>query len=492
MNWNRVKTGLIFAGILLLGIIAAVFLYAYQVFAGPKTFAPGVDIAGISVQGKNLEEASQLLTEQVDDLYQVPVVFSRDDYTYECTLKDLCLPIDSYSVVSDIWQKEDNLAFWERIRSLDGKHRRHYDLTLSYDPEVKEKLSCEWEKRFATPYTDARIEIDRVRGPVVIPGQSGWRVNLEKTYEQLPSKLSKQENVAVNLIVEPVYPQVRPEDFHNLGELAAYSTQYNPGEINRSHNLQKAVSSINGTTIKENEIFSFNKTVGSRSSATGYRDAMVVVGDKFEPGIGGGICQVSSTLYNTVLLAGMDIVERYNHALSVTYVPLGRDATVVYGVQDFRFRNNTDSPIYIKANASGGTLSIRIYGNTHYKQNIKLYSVVDKTIPFQTITKPDPELAPGQQIIEHRGFPGYVVRAFRQYLDGNGKVAKTESLGTDRYRPLNKLIKVGPGSASAPPSDIPVTPGAPANPEVPGPEPEPGTGLPADMPVEGPPPLVTP
>lgn len=86
---------------------------------------------------------------------------------------------------------------------------------------------------------------------------------------------------------------------------------------------------------------------------TGYLDAMVIVGNKFEPGLGGGICQVSSTLYNSVLLAGLEIVERHNHNLAVAYVQVGRDATVAWGLQDFKFRNNTDRPIYIRALTSG-------------------------------------------------------------------------------------------------------------------------------------------
>ena len=123
-----------------------------------------------------------------------------------------------------------------------------------------------------------------------------------------------------------------------------YTTWYKVYEVDRTHNLTKAANIINGVMVKPGQVFTFNQTVGPRTGVTGYRDALIIVGDRFEPGTGGGICQVSSTLYNAVLLAGLEIVERYNHGLAVAYIPPGLDATVAYGLQDFRFRNNLTAP----------------------------------------------------------------------------------------------------------------------------------------------------
>ena len=243
-----------------------------------------------------------------------------------------------------------------------------------------------------------------------------------------------------------IAPTVDSADLQNMGELASFTTWYKIAEIDRTHNLSKAAQSINGSVIPAGGVFSFNGIVGPRTYELGYRDAMVIISGIFEPGLGGGICQVSSTIYNAVLLAGLDIVERHNHSLAVAYIPLGRDATVAYGIQDFKFSNNTNSPIYIRALASGGNLTVTIYGNIDYRQKIEISNVVDLVTPFNEIIKEDNDLSPGTEKVETNGIPGYVVRTFRTFFDQNGNKIKTENLATDRYIPLNKLLLVGPGS----------------------------------------------
>jgi vancomycin resistance protein YoaR len=214
-----------------------------------------------------------------------------------------------------------------------------------------------------------------------------------------------------------------------------------------------ATNSINKSIIAPQTVFSFNNTVGIRTMERGYLDALVIVGNKFEPGLGGGICQVSSTLYNAALLAGLEIVERSNHGLAVAYVPLGRDATVAWGIQDFRFKNNTDSPVYIRAITGGGTLTINVYGDLKYKKRINVSNIIDQTIDFKTIKELDLKLQPGEEKVDHKGNPGYVVRSFRNFYDNNGKLEKTELLARDTYKPLNKLILEGPPIVPAPPGD---------------------------------------
>jgi vancomycin resistance protein YoaR len=179
---------------------------------------------------------------------------------------------------------------------------------------------------------------------------------------------------------------------------------------------------------------------------------MVIVGDRFEQGLAGGICQVSSTLYNACLLAGLQITERHNHNLAVAYVPLGQDATVTYGSQDFRFKNNLGDPIYIWTQAINGKLSMKIYGNLKHKQKIQISHIVDQVIDFKEIRETKQDLAAGTSKVEQNGSPGYVVRSFRTFYNGDGSVARQEQLARDYYRPLNRLIYVGP-ETSPPQSD---------------------------------------
>lgn len=146
------------------------------------------------------------------------------------------------------------------------------------------------------------------------------------------------------------------------GMLAAFSTYFGGTGQNRGSNIALAAGKINGTVLAPGQVFSYNETVGPRIASEGFQLAPVIVNNQLVPGIGGGICQVSSTLYNAVLFADMKIVRRSHHTFPVHYVPAGRDATVAYGSLDFQFQNTMDTPVYLSASSKGGKLTFRIYG----------------------------------------------------------------------------------------------------------------------------------
>ena len=169
-------------------------------------------------------------------------------------------------------------------------------------------------------------------------------------------------DLAIPLTLEEAYSKVKETLLKDLPAkeevLGRYKTSFNPGEKNRTINLKLAAAAINGQVIQPGKTFSFNKTVGPRTRERGYLEATIFVGGKKEQGLGGGICQVSSTLYNAVLKSKLKVVERHTHSLPVTYVPTGKDATVSYGYLDFRFQNNQKYPIKIQAVVNKNTLDI--------------------------------------------------------------------------------------------------------------------------------------
>jgi vancomycin resistance protein YoaR len=450
---DKLKSGLTFVLVLLLGITGAVALYFYENFLNTDFFMPGVEIAGISVQGYSQEGAAKAVGIAVNEIYATPVSFYKDDYRKESKLGDLCLPIDAIEVVESVWQEEKKRGWRTKIANLDGNRKINYPINTPYNSAVQAGLVQEWDNKWSIPFKNASLEVDSRRGLITVPGQAGIKVDGEATFKVLPTKLAFTSGISAPIVLMHQEPSVNEEVLKGMGELSSYSTKFNTGEVNRSHNLYMATTSINKSMIAPQMVFSFNNTVGMRTMENGYLDALVIVGNKFEPGLGGGICQVSSTLYNACLLAGLEIVERSNHGLSVAYVPLGRDATVAYGIQDYKFRNNTDSPIYIRAITQGGTLTVNIYGDLKYKKRIEISNLVDKTLDFITVKELDPKMQPGEQKVDHNGSPGYVVRSFRTFYDNNGKVVKTEQLARDTYKPLNKLILEGPAIT-------PVLPGA--------------------------------
>ncbi|MDQ7095666.1 cell wall-binding repeat-containing protein [Desulfosporosinus sp. PR] len=146
--------------------------------------------------------------------------------------------------------------------------------------------------------------------------------------------------------------------------IAQYSTQFDATLVNRTENLCLAAKALNGKLLAPGERFSFNKSVGERTAEAGYKEALIIEGNTFTPGLGGGVCQVSSTLYNAVVLAHLEVLERHPHTLPVGYVPSGQDATVAYPVLDFKFRNSTDSYLLIRSLIEGNTLTFQLYKKT--------------------------------------------------------------------------------------------------------------------------------
>lgn len=143
--------------------------------------------------------------------------------------------------------------------------------------------------------------------------------------------------------------------------IAQYTTYFDSSQVNRTENILLAAKALDGKLCAPGERFSFNESVGQRTAEAGYKEALIIEGNTFTLGLGGGVCQVSSTLYNAVILAELEILERHPHSLPVSYVPAGQDATVAFPVLDFKFRNSTDAYLLIRSFVEGNTLTFQLY-----------------------------------------------------------------------------------------------------------------------------------
>ena len=158
----------------------------------------------------------------------------------------------------------------------------------------------------------------------------------------------------------------KADETPELTVISSYTTTFNPDSVNRSINIALSADAINGTVVKPGEEFSFNETVGQRTADRGYKSATIISGGRFVNGIGGGICQVSGTLFNAAVLAGMEITERRNHGLKVSYLPGGRDATVSWGEIDLKFKNTSDAEMTILISIEDGVLEVKFATNGLY------------------------------------------------------------------------------------------------------------------------------
>lgn len=232
---------------------------------------------------------------------------------------------------------------------------------------------------------------------------------------------------------------------HMLGECTSSVS----GTANRRTNVKIATEAIHGVTLMPGEVFSYNDTLGPRTTANGYMPAPAYIGGKTVDDVGGGICQDSSTLYLAVLRANLEIVERTNHMYTVGYVPDGLDATVAYNAIDFRFRNNTEYPIRIDAVYEKNKLTIRLYGTKTDDYTVKMVTQTLSTNPYEVIYKADSSVAAGKTVVETTAYTGRKVQAYRCVYDGNGELVSKTLESTNNYRRRDKVILYNPADAAA-------------------------------------------
>ena len=232
--------------------------------------------------------------------------------------------------------------------------------------------------------------------------------------------------------------------------LGSYKTNFNQGDVSRSSNIALAAKLINSTVIMPGQEFSYNTVVGKRTAEAGFKVAHVYMNNEVVDGIGGGICQVSSTLYCAVLYSNLEVLERVNHQLPVSYVPLGQDATVDYGNIDFRFRNNTPYPLRILTHASGGVMYASIEGYKDVNEDVEIMPVRVASVAPEVVEEEDPTLPRGEKKEVDKGSAGSVVETYKIVTVG-GKSEKT-LISKSTYAAEKAIVKVGTGEAEPSPS----------------------------------------
>ena len=225
--------------------------------------------------------------------------------------------------------------------------------------------------------------------------------------------------------------------------LAVFTTRYDASATDRTTNLRIACQKINGTVLMPGETFSYNKTLGERTIAAGYKEAKIYSNGQVVDGLGGGICQISSTLYNAVLMSNLEIVERRNHQFVTSYLPAGRDATVVYGLTDFKFKNSRKYPVKINAGVQNGIATVSIYGiKEEQEYTVSFETRTIATLPVTTKYIDDASLAEGQEVVTQKGATGlqtetYIIKSL------NGSVVSKSLLSKDTYNAMQRIVKRG-------------------------------------------------
>ena len=291
----------------------------------------------------------------------------------------------------------------------------------------------------------------------VYPEVEGVDFDVESAKKILEEE--KDEYVIKLTITKPkvTISQIGSEAFPD--QLATFTTRYDVSDVDRSTNLRIACQKINGKVVLAGDTFSYNQALGKRTEAAGYKNGKVYEAGQVVDGIGGGICQISSTLYNTALLANLDIVERRNHQFVTSYVPAGRDATVVYGVTDFKFKNTRKYPVRIVASANNGIATISMYGiKEENEYTFKFSTKTVASIPTTTKYVEEASLPAGTEKVKQKGANGLKTETYITKML-NGKVISTKLLSKDTYDAMQRIVLKGTsGSTTTTPSNnLPVT-----------------------------------
>lgn len=224
--------------------------------------------------------------------------------------------------------------------------------------------------------------------------------------------------------------------------ISTYSTTYNAGLTGRTKNLKLAASKLNGLILKPGETFSYNRVVGKRTIAAGYQNAAIFSGGKVVDDVGGGICQISSTLYGAVLNANLQVIERTNHGMQTSYSKPGIDATVYYGSLDFKFKNNRNVPIKLYASVSGGKVVVSIKGENPEGEKANITTEILRVIPRKLIVKEDPNMEIGKEVVQQGGADGKEVRTYKQIVKNGSSKGRT-IVSTDIYNPSDRIVVKG-------------------------------------------------
>lgn len=275
----------------------------------------------------------------------------------------------------------------------------------------------------------------------IFPHVNGIDFDLEAAREMLKEDKDEYEIQLIITVPEITTNEIGTEAFPDL--LSSFSTRYDASKTDRTTNLKLAMNKLDGVVVSPGETFSYNKTLGKRTAEAGYKEAGGYAGGKVVQTLAGGICQISSTLYDAVVYANLEIVERHNHMFLAGYVGAGKDATVVYGALDFKFKNTRNYPIMIKTSIGNGVAKIDIYGiKEEVEYDVDIVTTVLSYTPFDVVYEKDSTLAKGKQQVTQNGMNGCKSITYK-VLKLNGTEVSRTVLSSDTYDPMDKIIKVG-------------------------------------------------
>lgn len=436
-------------------LLGSIFFGALFLYASRDTVPSGVTINGVDIGNMERNEVTALVEAMIQSMEQDKVVVMMEQTEVASTWKQLGVQYDAshfYDALAHLYHG----TLWERTQAR-WHFPKAWELNMTLDEKILRKLfTPAWEQaHFGSPINAVRI-ISAQDTISYLPGLSVKRIDWktfgaivrQQGFKKLKAPPTKKPNRPILKV--PLYtlrPEVTMEGLKQEGirrKITEFSTNLQGSGEGRRHNVEAAARTIHGMVLAPGDTFDYEQVIKDAEDKYGFREAPVIYGGKLVPGVGGGICQVSSTLYNAVILAGLDIVERRNHTLPVSYVPKGLDATFARGYINFRFKNTTNHHLLIQSDVKHDQLTVKLFGDMPEDITYDVESFTTETLPAPNKYVANRTLSPGSQEIIIEGKPGYIVESYRIKKIAGKPVGKTK-LSRDTYPPQPTVIAIHGG-----------------------------------------------
>lgn len=431
-----------------LTIIVAILgggFYIYNNILNTETIYSGVKVENIDVSNMTKTDAYNFLkTKKEAEPLEKSMRLLYEEIEFGISLEQLGFKYDYDKAIDEAYElgrEGDYLTRFKKIQNL-KKHSEtialEYDFDLGDVKDIVEDIS----QKINIDSKDAEFDFNagniRIKDEII-----GRALDKDKLIGLIEANIEEFKDI--NMPVNVDKPKYTREFYSQInGVIGEFSTSFKGSSYGRIENIKLSAKALSNKLLLPGEQLSYNETTGPRQKSSGYLDAPVIVAGDLTPGVGGGVCQTSTTLYNALLLADMKILKRSPHSLTPSYVPKGQDAAVATGYLDLVFQNDFDFPVYTLSKVVGDRLYFYIYGDTIKKDyTVKIDSELLQKIDYNIIENLDEAIAPGVKQLVQDGRTGYKVKTYKTIIK-DGKTIERVPITTDYYRERNYIYNVGP------------------------------------------------
>lgn len=451
---SKAKKIILISLILVVSLVLGGYLYLDS-YLTSDTFYEGVRVEGIDLGNFTLQEGIDILRGSKIEKFEqeIKLKVQESDYIHSISLRNLNLEYNFEEVATVAFTVGRSGNIFNKFIEVRNIKENPVDFSLetSYDFDNLETKLGEIAAKVEKEAVNAQFDFNK--GDIRIT-ESSEGIKLDKKsflteVSNMGDKVLQVESLVIPTI--KVQPEI-PDDYYQKinGVISEFYTSFDRSALGRNHNIKLSADAFKEMIVMPGEEVSYNKVTGPKQAQYGYREAPVIVNGDLVPGMGGGVCQTSTTLYNALLLADLTIVERRNHSLPPGYVPNGTDAVVSIPYLDLVFRNDFDYPVMIDTKVEGSRVYFYVYGdkeNRDYSVRISTSHVA--TIPYKVHENLDETLPPGTRELVQKGRNGYKVNTFKSIVRG-GEIVSTEQISHDYYKERDYIYKIGPEKVIVP------------------------------------------